>query len=628
MSNFSSTYPAIRPTYQIDFSNGKRIPPNATFSRSDSPIDATKAAASAVHFWSNEKHISSENLIINSDASDWYFDSSNFTTTASQTGPDGGSNATQFTEKANGSQQYKIQSGNFTPIANQEITYSVWLKQTSGSRDYQQIRVGNIGGGRAWATFNLTNGTVDQVNGNLGVTASVNAGPTGWYQCVMRFTPDSTTALSFYIYAAAASGGELPSVTGDTGNSYSLFGAQVSTIGQTTTIETSGQIHREYAPTLKSVATAGAARFEYDPTDGQSVARGILIEGQSTNAVGYSDSLASWNQSRLTATNASAVGPTGSLNAALLTPSTDAGFEHIIYASSVTTSVTGTVTLSGYFKAAGYDYVTLGIGNTATGNFSHALFNLSTGAYVTNNSGGSNSYVSSSTESVGNNWWRLVATFSTSRSNEQFVIGPASTSSPTYDSNWGTPTYTGDGYSSVLATGIQAEIGKSFASSLITSNSGSETTRAAESLSVATADIGYTGGPVTGIVDAVNIGTANYPTFATITDSTGNQRVMVQGNASNVDTYVLTDGTQVANPSSALNTTASKVGFRSDTNNFATVVNGGTVATDTSGPIPASASTLHIGQNHNSQYQVNGNIKRIALYNEALSDTNLQALTS
>ena len=63
MSSYSSTYPAIRPTYQIDFSNGGRIPPNATFSRADSPIDATKAAASAVHFWSNEKHLSSENLL-------------------------------------------------------------------------------------------------------------------------------------------------------------------------------------------------------------------------------------------------------------------------------------------------------------------------------------------------------------------------------------------------------------------------------------------------------------------------------------------------------------------------------------------------------------------------------------
>jgi hypothetical protein len=188
---------------------------------------------------------------------------------------------------------------------------------------------------------------------------------------------------------------------------------------------------------------------------------------------------------------------------------------------------------------------------------------------------------------------------------------------------------TGDSYRAILGQGIQIETG-SHPSSFIETSGGTTATRAAESLSVPTADIGYTGGPVSGIVDAVNIGTANYPTFATITDSTGNQRVMVQGSATSsiVETYVKSDGTQVANPQSTLNTTASKVGFRSDTNNFATVVNGGTVATDTSGPIPASASTLHIGQNQNSQYQVNGNIKRIAIYNEALSDTNLQALTS
>jgi len=45
--------------------------------------------------------------------------------------------------------------------------------------------------------------------------------------------------------------------------------------------------------------------------------------------------------------------------------------------------------------------------------------------------------------------------------------------------------------------------------------------------------------------------------------------------------------------------------------------------------LPSSINALHIGSTWSTSYnQLNGHIKRIALYGEALSDTNLQALTS
>jgi len=376
------------------------------------------------------------------------------------------------------------------------------------------------------------------------------------------------------------------------------------------------------------VGTAGAARFEYDPSsDGQSV--GILIEGAATNAIGYSDSLASWDSERLTAANASAVGPTGNLNAALLTPSTDVDLTHDISTASVTTSVTGTVTLSGYFKAAGYDYVTLGIGNRSPGNFSQALFSLSTGAYITNSSGGSNSYISSSTEYVGNGWWRLVATFSTSRSNEKLVIAPAPNASPSFSSFWGTPTYTGDGYSSVLATGIQAEIGKSFASSLITSNSGAETTRAAESLSVATADIGYTGGPVSIVAEGEG-GRGDYPRLFSMGGLSSYLTFFRYSSAASASTaykfWVYDSGTQQADLNEEASVT--RVAVSIDTNSVKSCGNGGTVQSDTAAVMPVLSTTLQIGDQPTGGKQWNGHCKRIAIYNEALSDSNLQAVTS
>jgi len=67
--------------------------------------------------------------------------------------------------------------------------------------------------------------------------------------------------------------------------------------------------------------------------------------------------------------------------------------------------------------------------------------------------------------------------------------------------------------------------------------------------------------------------------------------------------------------------------MRIDTDDFAVVGDGGTVLTDTAGVAPVT-TTIGIGVGFNGSYQANGHIKRVALYNEALSDTNLQALTS
>jgi hypothetical protein len=285
--------------------------------------------------------------------------------------------------------------------------------------------------------------------------------------------------------------------------------------------------------------------------------------------------------------------------------------------------------LSGYFKAAGYDYVTLGIGNRSPGNFSQALFSLSTGAYITNSSGGSNSYISSSTEYVGNGWWRLVATFSTSRSNEKLVIAPAPSASPSFSSFWGTPTYTGDGYSSVLATGIQAEIGKSFASSLITSNSGAETTRAAESLSVATSSF-YTGGPVSVVSDTIG-GQGSFPIAWAIRNSSGGDSLQIykaSGSASTSNSwraYATVAGVNTVATTITGSESAGKIAVSFDTDDMAFTSSGNAVQTDTSTALISGVNELAIGGVSNQE--INGHVKRIALFGEALSDSNLISLT-
>jgi hypothetical protein len=310
MSNFSSTYPSVSPTYQIDFANGKRIPPNATFSRSDSPIDATKAAASAVHYWSNEKHLSSENLLsYSSDISQSAWTKDGLSETGGQTAPDGGTDAYKLAE--NSATSYHRIYAALTADGG-AITLSAYVKYIG--RQWVYVRLNDsTTTRRAW--FDVQNGatgTADSQFSSTTITASGN----GYYK-ITATLPNSSTSSSFAVIASAGSDGSYSTFAGLNADAFAVWGIQVSSTGETVLNETSGQIHREYAPTLKSVATAGDARFEYDPTDGQSAGTslGCLIEGQSTNLLKEStDFSGSWQIINATK-SLEAIAPNGALNA-------------------------------------------------------------------------------------------------------------------------------------------------------------------------------------------------------------------------------------------------------------------------------------------------------------------------
>jgi hypothetical protein len=275
MSNFSSTYPSVSPTYQIDFSNGGRIPPNATFSRSDSPIDATKAAASAVHFWSNEKHISSDNLLLQSSDFDttWSASGLNGTPISGQADPAGGTDG--FTLVEDSSTGIHRISQNVT--ASGDLALTVYAKQNSGAR-YLTLALYNSTGNTVMAVYDLAGSAPVTASGGsstfTSITTSQTASGDSYYKCVLKATGSATVAIVNLNDVATTVGLDTnwgtKSYTGDNSSSLDIAFASLTSTGATNYQATTTQIHREYAPTLKSVATAGAARFEYDPTDGQS----------------------------------------------------------------------------------------------------------------------------------------------------------------------------------------------------------------------------------------------------------------------------------------------------------------------------------------------------------------------
>jgi hypothetical protein len=576
MSNFSSTYPSVSPTYQIDFANGKRIPPNATFTR----------ASTANVF--DGKHLSSENLLLDSKTgtANWTGDSSGaalvpVVTANHAASPDGtASQATRVQLDLNGNtsssdyaryyQAHNVASGTST-------TFAVWMKSTDGTSSYAAQILSPAG---------------------PGVAVTI----TGSWQ---KFT---VTANSFgnITYGVRLRGGQTPT-NADTADIL-IWGANLSTTGQTVLSETTTQIHREYAPSLVSKAN-NAARFE-TATDGQSM--GCLIEGQSTNLATYGSDLtnAAWNP--LSAfIGGTAVGPDGTLSAVKLVASAGSGLAPRFRRLSLLTDTTQTFSI--YVKPLEFQHLAI----SADGSTScMVLYNLSGSGAITSATG-----ATGTVEQCGNGWFRVSYSYTTTPSLHLAITMQSST---TYQ------TETGNGYDGMLFALAMLE-NSSHASSFIGTTS-STVTRAADSMSVVSADLFDNGGGSL-VVETENVGRAYYAAVLE-DDSTSVYQdyvaLTVRADNKARQTVNAPGSTGASDEFSAASTVGGsyfKIASRFAPNDFGVCIDGGAVSTDTAGAVPSNVDKLFIGW-YDDGGRANAHIKRIAVYNEALSDTNLQAITS
>jgi len=606
---YSDNFPAQRPVFQADFANGGRIDPRATFTR-----------ASTANVWDGSKHLSSDNLLLQSSDFDTTWFSQGLTSrTGGQTDPSGGTSGFTLLEDS---------ATNFHRIAqsiatNGELALTVYAKRNAGSR-YLNLTIATSASstGAGLATFDLAGGATHTSNGASSTLTNLSATQTasgnGYYKCVFKAT--ATTATSFTISLGdaatpASNNYGLVLYTGDGSSSLDVAFASLSTTGATDYNATTTQIHREYAPSLVSKSN-NVGRFDYS-TDGQSIAKGILIESQSTNLlVNSADFGGSWQIINSTKEIA-AIGPDGTLSAVAFREGTNSLEKRLLkyYGAGG-----GNVTISVYAKL---------MGNTrrlvireANASAQSAVFDIATGTKVSGNG---------SIESVGNGWYRCQLNFSSTGTTQAagFYLIPAD------GGDYTASAYAGDGYSGLLLALPQAE-DQSHASTYIdTGTSGSTATRASESLSVATADIGYTGGPFT-IVSETEGGYGAFPRAFTLTDGTPDNRIEVHKSldpsTSSTGWYAYASvggATYVIAADIPSSAGASKVAISYDTNDVGYCAGGNTVGTDTSAYLPSSINALHIGSTWSTSYnQLNGHIKRIALYGEALSDQNLQSLTA
>jgi hypothetical protein len=459
-------------------------------------------------------------------------------------------------------------------------TFSVYAKV--GGYNYLFVGYNNTAASDG-VFFDLSAGTVSQ--NTSGLVASISNAGNGWYRC-------SVTKASGFEYAMLCTSANGTSFvhTGDGTSGIYLWGAQLSV----------GPYALDYTPTT-SAAVYGP-RFDYDPVT--LAARGLLIEEQRTNLLPASNDFSNvtyWTGGGSVTANAT-TSPDGTVNATIgssINPASGVG--------DSTVAISGSI----FAKAnpSGASSLVVRINRFGSGSdYLQVTFNLSTGVAgaVTNN--GTASGGSASMTSFGNGWYRCV------------LSGTVSTTAGTLSFN---------PQSTCFIYGAQLEAG-SFATSYIPTVA-SSVTRSADVASVNTLS------PWFSAVEGTLYAEGNFiaPTssaskgIATLVDNVGgNDSISIFGiSSSRVKQETLDNGVSQASYEIAYSDNI-KAATAFKLNDVNAAVNGTIGTTDTSATVPTVAKLQLGGIYNGTSFQMNGWLRRVAVYPRRLTNAELQALTA
>ena len=619
--SLSTNYPTIRPSLLLDFANTQALDPRVTFTRS----------TTGTYYDGKTSAIAEQNLWIQSQAfTNIIYVTRAGTTTVTSTAPDGTSTAGLYIENtANALHGIGSDNGTFASVsANTVYTYSVYIAPYSGTRNLF-IGVGPSGGGRACGivlnsslTFlnTFTQGTSYTVIGQ-----SITLATNGFYRVSFTFTNSNTADTTAYMFLYTAPSGTTTfpqgSYTGDGTSGFYLWGAQLEQRSSATAYNaTTTTAITNYIPVLQTAA-ANVPRFDCDPVSEQCL--GLLIEQQSTNICLYSSAYdnAAWVKQNLNITTAADIAPDGTQTAELAY-ATSTNATHATYTANFSASASTSYTASVYAKAQGLNFLCMRFDDQST-NLVSSCFNLSTGTISTAAAGlGTFTNLSSAITSVGNGWYRCSIT-ATTASTTNILRVVLFVNNVTSDYNGAA--YAGNGYSGIYMWGTQLEA-LSFPTSYIPTTTAA-VTRVADSVSMTGTNFSSWYNPNQGtLYSEVILGSSVADKYiAQISDNTTSNRILLAGTTNPYEAIVINNSIVVAlNASGNFYSGTYKVSCFYAVNNFGIASGGSIPTTSLSGNLP-SVNRIDIGGFYGTY--LNGRIKKIAYYPEALSSTNLQALT-
>ena len=345
---------------------------------------------------------------------------------------------------------------------------------------------------------------------------------------------------------------------------------------------------------LIEVVGSDQPRVDYSSGEGA-----LLLEPSRTNSIPYSEDFSSWQGSDFGTLTGGQTGFDGSNNAWLYEYTSN---NAAIVQQSNTSS--GVQTLSVFAKGSVNNGIRLYAFGTSNAN---TYFDLNLGIVE-----GTSGTISNSIEDYGNGWYRCSMTFDQTNSIINLYLSNNSNSLAS----------TGRAYIQYA----QLEQG-SYATSYIPT-SGAAVTRVAEACNGAgNEDIfNDSEGVLFAEISAVNEAT---PKRISISDGTTNEVVDLRVVASELLCVVIVGGTAQATLSYSQATISdfNKIALKYKTNDFALWVNGFEVATDISGSTPSGLDILNFDRGTGT-INFYGNCKDIRVYNTALTDEQLAALTT
>jgi len=467
-------------------------------------------------------------------------------------------------------------------------------------------------GGFSNFDFDITNISVKEVGQNWTVTNGnisdkYNASMTA-YQSGIKITPFVKTGTYKVVFDLVVTSGSCKFDAGG-GNDeiYTTSGTKEILITNPTKFEFNA-FNLGWVGSLDNVSViqitndTNLPRIDYTSGTGS-----LLLEPQSTNLLIYSEDFSQWGNARTTDTANQAISPDGTNNASFFEQQSGQTNAGSIFLSSLGLS-SGTYTQSIFAKKKDKNFIVC-----YNANAERTYFNLSNGTIGTVAAGNT-----AKIEDYGNGWFRCAITYTiTTGSVIAFYLADTDNSTTVTDSG------------GVYIWGAQLEQ-QSFATSYIPTE-GSTVTRLADVCNNAGSSdlINSTEGVLYAEISAL----ANDLTERriTISDGTTSNRVAIEYTLSSnqIKGRVVSSSSTSAN----MNFTASsivdfsKIAISYKQNEFNLWINGTKVATDTSGNAPIGLNKISF-DNGTGGNAFHGNVKTVAVFKEALSDTELQKLTT
>jgi len=351
---------------------------------------------------------------------------------------------------------------------------------------------------------------------------------------------------------------------------------------------------------------SGQPRIDYkDDSEGA-----LKLEPQSTNYLLQSNSFdTTWTKSNATIASGQS-GYDGSNDAWLLTATNT--FNRVVQSISQS----GVKRFSVYAKANANDYLLLG---SVEGAHFYATFNLATGAVDSNNINA----ISPSIEDVGNGWYRCSATWVNTTTEVRIGTQDASGQGA-----WASTTS-----GSIYIQDAQLEQG-SYATSYIPTQ-GSAVTRLADVCNNGANEqvINSTEGVLYAEIKALNETGGNR--YISLSDGTDSNRILLRFQDTDKVGCFVRDASgsfaEITKTSASISLNFLKVAVKWKTNDVALWVNGVEVGVDSSFTT-FNANVLNrlnlTGATTTTSQYFYGNVKDLKVYNTALTDSELQALTS